>query len=82
MLARLGAAYDQFPAKEFLVVQFGYRTLGFVDRLHLDECETFRALVVPIAHDLSVLHVANAIKQLEEIALSGVEGKVADVETR
>src|SRR5262249_1264385 len=44
--------------------------------------KTFRALVVPIAYDLCVLHVSNAVEQVEEIALGGVERQVANVETR
>jgi hypothetical protein len=82
MLARFRAANDQFAAKEFFVVQFRHGALGFLDGLHLHEGEPFRALVVPVTHDLCVLHVANAVEQFEEVALGGVEGKVADVKTR
>ena len=35
-----------------------------------------------IAHDLGVLHMADPVEQLEEIALSRVEGQIADVKTR
>jgi len=55
-------------------VQFIHRALGFLDRLHLDEGETFRALVVPIAHYFGVLHMADAVEELEEVALGCVEG--------
>ena len=82
MLARFRAADHKFAAKEFFVVQFRHGALGFIDGLHLHEGEPFRALVVPVTHHLCVLHVANAVEQFEEVALGGVEGKVADVKTR
>src|ERR1051326_5839034 len=82
VFARFRAADHELASKEFLVVQFLDRALGFLDRLHRDENETFRALVVAIAHDFSVLHVADAVKELEEIALGCVEGQIAYVKTR
>jgi hypothetical protein len=82
MLAGFGAAYYQSAAEEFLVVQFLHSAFRFLDGLHLHKRKTFRALVVPIAYDLCVMHVANAIEQIEEIALGGVERQVANVETR
>jgi hypothetical protein len=63
-------------------VQFLHSAFRFLDGLHLDKRKTFRALVVPIAYDLCVLHVSNAVEQFEEIALGGVERQVAHVETR
>ena len=35
------AAHDQLTAEEFLIVQLLDGTLGFLDRLHVDESETF-----------------------------------------
>ena len=63
-------------------MQFLHRTLRFFDGLHLHKGKTLRALIVAIAYDLGILHVSNAIEQFEEIALRGVEGKVANVKTR
>ena len=82
MLIGFRAAYDKPPTEKFFVVQFLHRALRFLDSLHLDKRKTFRTLVVPIAYDLCVVHVANAIEQVEEIALGGVERQVANVETR
>ena len=82
MLIGFRAAYNEPATEEFLVVQFLHSAFCFLDGLHLHKRKTFRALVVPIAYDLCVLHVANAIEQFEEIALGGVERQVADVETR
>src|ERR1044071_290372 len=82
MLIGFRAAYDQPPTEKFLVVQFFYRAFCFLYGLHLNKRKTFRALVVPIAYDLCVLHVSNAVEQFEKIALGGVEGQVANVETR
>jgi hypothetical protein len=48
----------------------------------LHEGETFRALVVPVAYNLRVLHVSDAIEQFEQIALGGIERQVAHVEPR
>jgi hypothetical protein len=73
MLARLRAADHELAAKEFLVVQFVYRTLCFLDCLHLNKGETFRALIVPVTYNFRVLDVADAVKQFEEIALRGIE---------
>ena len=82
MLAGFGAAHYQPATEEFLVVQFLHSAFRFLDGLHLHKRKTFRALVVPIAYDLCVLHVSNAVEQVEEIALGGVERQVANVETR
>ena len=73
MLIGFRAAHNEPATEKFLVMQFLYRTFRFLDGLHLHKCKTFRALVVSIAYDLCVLHVSNAIEQLEEIALRGVE---------
>ncbi len=81
-LARLRTTHDELAAEEFLVVQLLNGALRFLDSLHVHESKTFRALVVPITHDLGVLHVADTVEQFEEIAFRRVEGKVADVKTR
>jgi hypothetical protein len=73
MLARFCAADHELTAKEFFVVQFLYRTLRFLDGLHLDKSETFRALIVPVTYNFRVLDVTNTVKQFEEIALRGIE---------
>ena len=82
MLIGFRAAHNEPATEEFLVVQFLHSAFRFLDGLHLHKCKTFRALIVPIAYDLCVLHVSNAVEQLEEIALGGVERQIADVETR
>ena len=73
MLIRFRAAHDQPATEEFLVVQFLYRAFRFLNGLHLYERKTFRALVVPVTDDLRVLHMSNAIEQVEKIALGGVK---------
>jgi len=82
MLIGFRAAHNEPATKEFLVVQFLHRAFRFLDGLHLYKRKTFRALIVPIAYDLCVVYVANAVEQFEEIALGGVERQVANVETR
>jgi len=82
MLIRFRAAYDKPSTEEFLVVQFIYRAFRFLDGLHLHKRKPFRALVVPVAYNLCVLDMSNAIEQVEEIALGGVERQVANVQTR
>ncbi|MEY2546148.1 MAG: hypothetical protein QOG48_1265 [Verrucomicrobiota bacterium] len=82
VFARFRAADHELAAEKFLVVQFRDGAFGFVDGLHLHEGESFRALVVAIAHDLGVLHMADAVEELEEIALGRVEGQIADVKSR
>ena len=81
MLIGFRAAHNEPATKEFLVVQFLNSAFRFLDGLHLHKRKTFRALVVPIAYHLCVLHVSNAVEQFEEIALSGVERQIANVET-
>ena len=82
VLARFGAAHHELATEEFLVVQFLHCAFRFIDRLHGHEGEPLGALVVAIADDLGVLHVADTVKQLEEIALRRVERQIADVQTR
>jgi len=82
MLIGFRAAHDKPATEKFLVVQFLHRAFRFLDGLHLHKRKTLRALVVTIAYDLCVLHVANAVEQFEEIALGGIEGQVANVEAR
>jgi len=82
MFARFRAAHHKLASEEFLVVQLRYRAFRFFDREHLHEGETFRALVVPVADHFRVLHLANAVEELEQIALSRIEGEIADVKTR
>ena len=81
MLIGLRAAHHQPSTEKFLVMQFLHGSFGFVDGLHLHKRKTFRALIVPIAYDLCVLHVSNAVEQVEEIALGGVKRQIANVET-
>jgi hypothetical protein len=54
-------------------VQFLHRAFRFLNGLHLHKRKTFRTLVVPVTDDLRVLNMSNAIEQVEEIALGGVE---------
>src|SRR5205823_8449065 len=82
MLIGFRAAYDKPATEKFFVVQFLHRAFRLFDGLHLYKRKTFRALVVPIAYDLCILHVSNAVEQFEEIALGGVERQIANVETR
>ena len=62
MLIGFRAAHNEPATEEFLVVQFLHGAFRFLDGLHLHKRKTFRALVVPIAYDLCVMHVANAIE--------------------
>ncbi len=82
MLAGLRATNNESATKEFFVMQFLHGAFRFLNGLHLNERKTFRALIMPVTYDLSVLHVAHAVEQFEEIALGGVEGQVADIKTR
>ena len=81
MLIGFRAAYDKPATEKFFVVQFLHRAFRLFDGLHLYKRKTFRALVVPIAYDLCILHVSNAVEQFEKIALGGVERQVANVKT-
>jgi hypothetical protein len=82
MFGCLRAAHDQFTAEEFLVVQFVNGAFRLIDGLHGDEGEAFRPLVVPVGHDFGIVHLADAVEELEQIALGRIEGQVADVKSR
>ena len=82
MLVGFRAAHNEPATKEFLVVQFLHSAFRFLDGLHLHKCKTFRALVVPIAYHLCIVHVSDAVEQFEEIALGRVKRQVTNVETR
>lgn len=82
VVARLGTAHHELAAKEFLVVQFADGAFRFLKCLHLNEGETLGTLIVTIGDNLCVLHLPNAVEELEEVALRRVEGKIAYVETR
>src|SRR6266496_684396 len=77
MLAGFCAAHHQPAAEKFL-----HGAFRFLYGLHLHKSKTLRALVVSVTYDLRILHVPDTVEQLKEIALSGVEGQVADVKTR
>jgi len=62
MLIGFRAAYNEPATEKFLVVQFFYRAFCLLDGLHLHKRKTFRTLVVPIAYNLCVLHVSNAVE--------------------
>jgi len=62
MLIGFRAAHNEPATEKFLVVQFLHGAFRFLDGLHLYKRKTFRALVMPIAYDLCVTHVANAIE--------------------
>jgi hypothetical protein len=81
MLIGFRAAHNEPATEKFLVVQFLHRAFCFLDGLHLYKRKTLRTLVVPIAYNLCVLHVSNAVEQFEEIALGGVKRQIANVET-
>ena len=82
MLIGFRAAHNKPATEKFLVVEFIHSAFRFLDRLHLYKRKTLRALVVAIAYDLCVLNVSNAVEQVKEIALRGIERQVSNVETR
>ena len=82
MLAGFCAAHYEPAAEKFLVVQLLHGAFRFLYGLHLHKSKTLRALVMSVTYDLRILHVAHTVEQLKEIALSSVEGQVADVKTR
>ena len=79
MFARFRSAHDQLAAEEFLVMQLGHRSLRFVHGLHLHKSEALGALIMFIAHDFRILHVADPVEEIKEIALRGIERQIADI---
>jgi hypothetical protein len=73
MFAGLCAADNEPATEEFFVVQFLHGAFCLLDRLHLHEGKTFRALIMPVTYDLGVLNMSNTVEQFKEIALGSVE---------
>lgn len=73
VFVRFRAADYQLAAKEFLVMQLCYRSFRFVHGLHLDESETLRALIMLVAHHFGVLHVANTVEEIKQVALRRIK---------
>ena len=73
VLGRFRAAYYELAAKKLLVVEFAHCPLRFFDGLHLHEGEPLRALIMFVAHNLRVLDMADAVEEVEQIALRRVE---------
>jgi hypothetical protein len=81
VFARFRPAHDKFSAEKLFVVKFRYCPLGFFDGVHLHEGEAFRTLVMSVANNLRVLNLPDALEEFEQIALRGIERKIAYVET-
>ena len=56
MFARFCPAHNELAAEKLLVVKFRHCALGFFDRVHLYESETFGTLIMLIADNLGVLN--------------------------
>jgi len=63
-------------------MKLAHRPLRFVHGLHLHESETLRALIMFIAHHFGVLHVADAVEEIKQIAFRGIERQISDVKPR
>jgi hypothetical protein len=79
VLVGFRSAHYQPATQKFLIVQFLHGAFRFLDGLHLHKSKTFRALIVPVTYDLSILHVPHAVEQFKAITLSSVEGQVSNV---
>ena len=55
---------------------------SFLERCHLDERESFRALGILVADHFSVSHLADPVKEVEQVAFGGVEREVTYIELR
>ena len=53
---------------------------SFLERCHLDERESFRALGILVADHFSVFHLADPVKEVEQVAFGGVEREVTYIE--
>ena len=73
VFARFCSAHNKFTAEKLLVVKFCHCTLGFFDRVHLDESKPFGTLIMLVADDLGVLNLTNAVEEFEQIALCRIE---------
>ena len=54
----------------------------FLERCHLDKRESFRALGILVADHFSVTHLADPVKEIEQVAFGGVEREVTYIELR
>ncbi len=81
-IARFRAADNELAAHEVFIVQLRHRALRFIGRRHGHEAEAFGLFVVFMGDDLGVFDDADALEQVEKIALGGIVAEVADVELR
>jgi hypothetical protein len=70
---RLSTADHKLASKKRFVREFFNRSPSFLERRHLDERESFRALGILVADHLSVTHLADPVKEIEQVAFGGVE---------
>lgn len=73
MLDRFRAAHYELATEKLLIVELAHCPLRFFDGLHLHEGKPLRALIMFVAHNLGVLDMADAVKEVEQIALRRVE---------
>ena len=52
------------------------------DSRHLDKSESFGTLSVFVTDDLGISDLADSVKEFEQIAFCGIEGKIADIQLR
>lgn len=78
--AAFGAADDEFPTHEILIVEDIDGALGFVGGAHLDEGVSFRSLGVFMGDDFGVLDGTGSAEEFEEVAFGGIVREVTHVE--
>src|SRR4030095_5740960 len=69
----LRSADDEPPSHELLVVEFADGAPGFFDRVHGYKAEALGLFGLPMGDNLGILHFANAVEELKQVALAGVK---------
>lgn len=76
-----GTAELQRTPHELFAVQFCHCATSFIHGSHGDKGKALGALRAAVYHDLRVANAADAIEEFKKIALGGIIGKIADIET-
>src|SRR5580700_10399511 len=57
----------KFASKKLFIMEFFNCSPGFLERCHLDKREPFRALGILVANHFSVFHLADPVKEVEQV---------------
>jgi hypothetical protein len=63
-------------------MEFHDGPLGLINCRELDKAESLGAMGLPVGDYFHILHRSDPAEEFEEIALGGVKGEIANIDTR